>query len=46
MEEEEYKEKVRSRVFEAFKKDLPNTFESNVKECNEYDTIFITIYTH
>tara|TARA_Y100000588_G_scaffold14934_1_gene15908 strand:- start:4177 stop:4677 length:501 start_codon:yes stop_codon:yes gene_type:complete len=46
MEEEEYKEKVRSRVFEAFKKDLPNTFESNVKECNEYDTIFINKCFH
>lgn len=39
--EEEYKEKVKSRVYEAFKNDLPNTFESNVKEFNEYDTLFI-----
>lgn len=38
---EEYKEKVKSRVYEAFKKDLPNTFVSNVKEYNEYDTLFI-----
>ncbi len=39
--EEEYKEKVQSRIYEAFKNDLPNTFESNVKEFNEYENHFI-----